>query len=87
MLGRPESRRRAIHSPCDNKPLGLVTEWVALGAPFKFAASARGFWTLESTFKDQINPKRQTADPLRGSPELAFGLKFGAAAAGARQMG
>ena len=29
-----------------------------------------GPFFLESTFKDQINPKRQTADPLWGSPEL-----------------
>ncbi len=28
MLGRPGSRLRAIHSPCDSKPGGLVTEWV-----------------------------------------------------------
>jgi hypothetical protein len=27
-LGRPGSRLRAIHSPCDSKPGGLVTEWV-----------------------------------------------------------
>ena len=27
-LGRPVSRRRAIHSPCDSKPVGQVTEWV-----------------------------------------------------------
>ena len=31
---------------------------------------ANGSWQLESTFKDQINPKRQTAGPQRGSPEL-----------------
>jgi hypothetical protein len=30
-----------------------------------------GFFFLESTFKDQINPKRQTAGPPEGgSPEL-----------------
>ena len=30
---------------------------------------SRAFF-LESTFKDQINPKRQTAGPQWGSPEL-----------------
>ena len=38
MLGRPGSRRRAIHSPCDSKPGGKVTEWVRRDA-------ARGFWS------------------------------------------
>jgi hypothetical protein len=28
---------------------------------------------LESTFTDQNNPKRQMADPLWGSPKVAYG--------------
>ena len=43
-------------------------------------ASFDSFFFLESTFKDQINPKRQTAGPPEGgSPELdlaSFGLSL-----------
>ncbi len=31
---------------------------------------AEASFFLESTFTDQSNPKRQTADPLWGSPKL-----------------
>jgi hypothetical protein len=36
---------------------------------------------LESTFKDQINPKRQTAGPQWGSPELDLVTTWSAASA------
>ncbi len=39
---RPESRLRAIHSPCDSKPLGLVTEWVRRLLHAAFGAAAAG---------------------------------------------
>ena len=46
MLGRPEGGRRAIHSPCDSKPVGQVTEWVRrlLHAAFELRLQAPVRW-------------------------------------------
>ena len=46
VLGRPVSRRRAIHSPCDSKPVGQVTEWVRrlLHAAFELRLQAPVRW-------------------------------------------
>jgi hypothetical protein len=63
------SRLTIIHKiPRDNRLVSPEVCWYARQRP------AWPCFFLESTFKDQINPKRQTAGPLEGgSPELDLG--------------
>ena len=59
----------AIEEPC-NETLGSASEEQGSAeVPMETPCSSCAFF-LESTFIDQINPKRQTAGPQWGSPEL-----------------
>jgi hypothetical protein len=62
---RPPTRKEAHRWP---------GAWKMKNTPhLRTSSSGRSNFFLESTFTDQKNPKRQTADPLWGSPKLDLG--------------